>query len=220
MFIRTTGHLLAVADGIAPHVAAAEGSRLTSFPAELPADLVLPFDDFEDGDLFAHTGVRWQTFTDGVSSAALRLVGAGAAATSTAARLQGELAPGAVRGPIAQMYLPFDRGAVPVNLEHLGGVRFHVRSSRAFDVTFRCADGEFGKELEPSEEWRLVELGAEELMPVPTDAAAVDWNGTECVGLYLSRRGAANVGDFWFEIDEITFYGADAWLARRGPSRP
>jgi outer membrane protein assembly factor BamB len=214
MFIRTTGHLLAVTDGIAPRVSAARESRPTSFPAELPARLVLPFDDFEDGDLRARTGVRWQTFTDGVSSAALRLVDAGAASTSTAARLDGALALGAVRGPLAQMYVPFDRGAVPVNLEHLGGIRFYVRSSRAFDLTFRCADGEFGKELEPSEQWRLVELGADELMPVPADATGA-WNGTECVGLYFSRRGAASVGDFWFEVDEITLYGASAWTSIR-----
>jgi hypothetical protein len=32
--------------------------------------------------------------------------------------------------------------------------------------------------------------------------------------LYFSRRGASNIGEFWFEVDEITFYGADAWELR------
>ena len=49
MFIRTTDHLLAVTDGIAPEVAVAEGSSSTPFPAELAAGLTLPFDSFEDG---------------------------------------------------------------------------------------------------------------------------------------------------------------------------
>lgn len=100
------------------------------------------------------------------------------------------------------MYLPFDRGAVPVNLGNLGRVRFYARGSRSFELTFRCADGEFGKALDVSEEWRLVELGADELAPIPALVEAVDWNGTECIGLYYSRRGAASLGEFWFEVDD------------------
>ncbi len=214
LFIRTTGHLFAVTDGIAPDVATAGGTSLTPFPADLAPDLVLPLDGFDDGDLLAHTGVRWQTFTNGISAAALRLVDGGAAATSTAARLDGELAPGAARGPLAQMYLPFDRGAVPINLENLGGVRFYARGGHAFELSFRCGDGEFGKELKASEEWRLVELGADELTPIPGPAPAVDWSGADCIALYFSRRGDANIGAFWFEVDEITFYGVDAWKSR------
>ena len=218
MFIRTTDHLLAVTDGIAPEVAVAEGSSSTPFPAELAAGLTLPFDSFEDGDLLAHTGVRWQTFTNGVSAAALRLVDGGAAATSSSARLDGELALGAARGPLAQMYLPFDRGAVPINLENLGGVRFYARGSSSFELTFGCAGGEFGKEIPAAEEWRLVELVASELTLVPEPATPVDWSGTDCRGLYFSRRGDANLGEFWFEVDEITFYGVDAWELRDGSS--
>jgi len=215
IFIRTTGHLVAVTDGIAPVAAATEDSSSAPFPAELAAGLVLPFDDFEDGDLFAHTGVRWQTFTNGVSTATLRLVDGGAAATSTAARIDGELAIGAARGPLAQMYQPFDRGAVPISLENLGGVRFYARGSHPLELTFACAGGEFGKEVEVSEEWRLIERGANELAPISGPApAAVDWSGTDCRGLYFSRRGAANIGEFWFEVDEITFYGVDAWQLR------
>lgn len=215
LFIRTTGHLVAVTDGIAPAGATAEeASSLTPFPAELAADQVLPFDGFEDGDLYAQTGVRWQTFTDGVSTAALRLVDGGAAATSTAARLDGELARGAARGPLAQMYVPFDRGAMPIDLEHLGGVRFYARGGGAFELSLGCRDGEFGRTLEASEEWRLVELGADALAPVPGAAPAGDWSGTDCVGLYFSRRGDANIGTFWFEVDEITFYGRGAWGSR------
>ena len=125
------------------------------------------------------------------------------------------LCSGAARGPLSQVYQPFDRGAVPVDLRNLGGIRFYARGSGAFELTFRCADGEFGEEIEASDEWRLVELGAEELRPIPTPPAAVDWNGEECVGMYFSRRGAANTGEFWFEIDEINFYGSDAWSSGR-----
>ena len=56
LIIRTTGHLVAVRDGIAPTIAEAKPSS-APFPAALAADRVLPFEDFEDGDLFAHTGV-------------------------------------------------------------------------------------------------------------------------------------------------------------------
>ena len=201
-------------DSVSPSPDVTTAAVPTAFPATFAAALVLPFDDFEDGDLFSHTGVRWQTFTNGVSTADLRLVDGGAAATSTAARIDGELALGAARGPLAQMYQPFDRGAVRISLENLGGVRFYVRGSRAFELTFRCGGGEFGKELEASEEWRLVELDANELAPIAAAPAATDWSGTGCVGLYFSRRGDENIGEFWFEVDEITFYGVDAWELR------
>ena len=221
IFIRTTGHLLAVTNSIAPEVALAEGFSSAPFPTELAADQVLPFDDFEDGDLLAHTGVRWQTFTNGVSGAALQLVDNGAAATAQAARLEGKLTLGAARGPLAQMYQPFDRGAVPINLENLGGIRFYARGSSPFELTLRCGDGEVGKELDTSEEWQLIELSADELTPISGSPQVVDWrwgaggwSGNGCIGLYFSRRGASNIGEFWFEVDEITFYGADAWELR------
>ena len=212
MIIRTTGHLVAVRDGIAPTRAAARPST-PPFPEVFASDQVLAFDDFEDSDLFAHTGVRWQTFTNGVSSADLALA-AGGADTSLAARVDGTLATGAERGPLAQMYQPFDRGAQPVNLENLGGIRFHARGSHAFELTFRCSGVGFGQAVEVSEDWRLVELGADELIPVAVPADAAIWDGANCTGLYLSRRGESELGDFWFEVDEFTLYGKDAWESR------
>ena len=221
IFIRTTNHLLAVTDGIAPAVAAAEESSLTPFPAELAADAELPFDSFEDGDLFANTDVRWQTFTNGVSAASLRLVDGGAASTSAATRLDGELVLDAARGPLAQMYQPFDRGSVPISLENLGGIRFYARGSRPFELTIRCRPVQFGKELEVSEEWGLVELNADELVQIGGQSPAAEWSGANCDAVYFSRRGDANLGEFWFEVYEITFYGVDAWELRdRSPRRP
>ena len=218
MYIRTIGHLLAVTDGIAPAVAAAEEPSSTPFPAALAADLELPFDSFEDGDLFANTDVRWQTFTNGVSAAALRLVDGGAAGTAAAARLDGELVLGAAHGPLAQMYQPFDRGSVPISLENLGGIRFYARGCHPFELTIRCRPVEFGKELEVSEEWGLVELTADELAQIGGPSPAAEWSGANCDAVYFSRRGDANVGEFWFEVDEITFYGVDAWdLRDRSP---
>lgn len=214
IFVRTAGHLLALTDGIAPEVAATKNSAATPFPAELPGGLTLPFDSFEDGDLFANTGVRWQTFTNGVSEATLQLVEGGGAGTSKAARVEGELALGAERGPLAQMYVPFDRGAMPIGLEELGGVRLYVRGSNPIELTFRCGRNEFGKELETSQEWRRIDLGADELMQFGAPTAAVDWSGANCRGLHLSRRGDVNLGEFWFEVDEIIFYGVEAWKLR------
>lgn len=214
IFIRTTDHLFAVAEGFAPTVASSERATSIPFPAELTAALVVPFDDFEDGDLFAHTGVRWQTFTNGVSAARLRLVDGGAGGSATAARLTGELALGAARGPLAQMYVPFDRGAVRADLGNLGGVRFYARGSSSFDLSLRCTGGGSGTQLEVSEQWRLFELGADELTQTFARPPTAAWSGTACVGLYFSRRSAANIGEFWFEVDEITFYGADAWESR------
>ena len=213
MIIRTTGHLVAVRDGIAPTMATG-GPSSSPFPETFAPELVLPFDDFEDGDLFAHTGVRWQTFTNGVSSADLVLVDGGAASTPTAVRIDGDLAIGAVRGPLAQMYQPFDRGAQPISLEGFGGIRFHVRGSHAFEMTFRCSGVDFGKKIEVSEDWRVVELGADELAPVAVPPDAANWDGANCTGLYLSRRGESELGEFWFEVDEFTFYGKDAWESR------
>jgi outer membrane protein assembly factor BamB len=213
LIIRTTGHLVAVREGIAPTMAEAKPSS-TPFPPVFAPDLVLPFDDFEDGDLFAHTGVRWQTFTNGVSNADLSLVEGGAASTPTAARVDGELTIGAVRGPLAQMYQPFDRGAEPVSLENLGGIRFHARGSHAFELTLRCTGVDFGMKLEMSEGWQSFELAAGELAPVAVPRDAAYWDGDACVGLYLSRRGETELGEFWFEVDEFTFYGEDAWESR------
>ncbi|MCY3746777.1 MAG: PQQ-binding-like beta-propeller repeat protein, partial [Acidobacteria bacterium] len=213
LIIRTTNHLVALRDGIAPTMAASKPSS-TPFPEDLAADQVVAFDDFEDGDLFAHTGVRWHTFTNGVSSADLSLIAGGAAATPAAARVDGTLASGAARGPLAQMYQPFDRGGNPISLENLGGIRFHARGSHAFELTFRCSGVGFGKRVEVADDWRLVELGADDLKPVEVPEGAALWDGARCTGLYLSRRGEAELGEFWFEVDEFTLYGEDAWESR------
>ncbi len=214
IFIRTTGHLYAVEAGIAATVVAPAETPLPPFPAEFAPDLVLNFDDFEDGDLIANTGVRWQTFTNGVSTASLQLVDGGAAGTTKAARLTGELALGAARGPLAQMYLPFDRGAMSTNLANLGGVRFWARGSGAVDISFNCrGGGGSGAEFDVSEEWRLIEIGVNELTTTFADPPSAAWIGEACVGLYLSRRSAANTGEFWFEIDEVVFFGVGASAA-------
>ena len=213
LIIRTTNHLVAVRDGIAPTMAASTSSS-GPFPEVFASDLVLPFDDFEDGDLFAHTGVRWHTFTNGVSSADLSLAAGGAASTPAAARVDGTLAAGAVRGPLAQMYQPFDRGGHPVSLEGLGGIRLHARGSHAFELTFRCSGVDFGAEVAISEEWQAVELAADQLVPVAVPEDAALWDGANCTGIYLSRRGESELGAFWFEVDEFTLYGKDAWEAR------
>ncbi len=210
IFIRTTGHLYAVEAGVAPTAAAPEDAPLPPFPAEFPPDLVLDFDDFEDGDLIANTGVRWQTFTNGVSTAGIELVDGGAEETTRAARLTGELSVGAARGPLAQMYLPFDRGAVRTSLANLGGVRFFARGSGSFDVSFNCGQGGSGREIEVSEQWRLIEIDVNELTSTFADPPSAPWVGARCVGLYLSRRSEANMGEFWLEVDEIVFYGAEA----------
>jgi len=213
LIIRTTNHLVALSDGIAPTMAASKPSS-TPFPENLAPDQVLAFDDFEDGDLFAHTGVRWHTFTNGVSSADLSLIAGGGASTPAAARVDGTLASGAARGPLAQMYQPFDRGGNPVSLENLGGIRFHARGSRAFELTVRCSGVGFGKRVEVADDWQLVELGADELKPVEVPEGAALWDGARCTGLYLSRRGESELGEFWFEVDEFTLYGEDAWESR------
>ncbi len=215
MFIRTTEHLVAVSGepGALGTDAAARPSP-AEFPESVAPDLALPFDDFEDADYFAETGVRWQTFTNGVSTADLSLVEGGAADTTMAARVDGELAIGAARGPLAQMYQPFDRGAVPVNLESLGGIRFFARGSHDFQLTFNCADGEFGQEVTLSEGWQLVEISAEELVRLAGQGPDVAWTGEACRFLTFSRRGEQSLGTFWFEVDEITVYGADAWQER------
>ena len=149
--------------GIAPTVAAADDTTLPPFPAVFEADAVLAFDNFEDGDMIANTGVRWQTFTNGVSSADLELVDAGAEGTAKAARVTGALTMGAARGPLAQMYLPFDRGAVAADLQSLGSLSFYARGSSSLDVSFLCGEGGSGAEVELSEEWQLVELDVDDL---------------------------------------------------------
>ena len=204
IIIRTTRQLVAAAEGAAPARTAAR-TAATPFPAALAAGETLALDDFEDGDLLSHTGVRWQTFTNGVSSARLQLAEGGAA------RVEGTLAAGAARGPLAQMYQPFDRGAAPVSLENLGGVRLRARGNRDFEMTIRCGGAAFGAELDVSGEWRQIELGVGELAPIAGDAA---WSGAGCVGIYLSRRGEADLGEFWFEVDDITLFGSEAWESR------
>lgn len=206
ILIRTTSRLVAAADGIAASAAPARPSR-APFPEAFAAETTLALDDFEDDDLYATTGVRWQTFTNGISNAELRLVRPGAGSTGAAVRVEGELALGAERGPLAQMYQPFDRGAMPVDLRGLGGLRFHARGNRPFDLSIRCADGEFRREVPVSEEWRPFEIPVESLTPLRPDNAETPWTGDRCVGIYFSRRGTADPGPFRFELDEITLYG-------------
>ncbi len=200
LFVRTTQGLVATARGIAP-ARAASGAPFTPFPAELDATAELPLDDFEDGDLFSHTGVRWQTFTNGVSTADLSL-------SDGAARLEGVLAAGAARGPLAQMYQPFDRGAAPVDLRNLGGVRVSARGSHPFRLTIRCDGVEYGAELAAAADWRDYRLTPGEFEPP-------SWSGAACDGMYFSRRGAADLGPFWFEVDRITLFGSETAEAAR-----
>ena len=64
-----------------------------------------------------------------------------------------------------------------------------------------------------------MELGVPEFLPVAGPADAADWSGADCVGLYFSRRGESDLGEFWFEVDEISFYGTGAWPSRAGSAR-
>ena len=213
VIVRTTGGLFAAAEGIAPRAAAADIAA-PPFPTAFGAGQTLALDDFEDSDLFSSTGVRWQTFTNGVSTADLRLTAGATGSTTAAARVDGDLRDGAARGPLAQMYQPFDRGAAAVGLEALGGIRFRARGSHAFEVTIRCVAGEFGGEAPASPDWRPVEIGVEDFHWLAGRAEGGVWDGAGCVGLYFSRRGESDLGEFWFEVDEITLYGRDAWASR------
>ncbi len=212
--IRTTDRLVAAVEGAAGTAAGPlAGSGTDPFPEALGPGAALELDDFEDGDLFSNTGVRWQTFTNGVSRVGLSLVEGGAAGSATAVRVEGELIAGAERGPLAQMYQPFDRGAAPVRLADLGGVRLHARGSRPFQLTIRCGGVEYGSEIDVTEAWRPVELGSDRLGPIGAPDADA-WSGEACGGFYLSRRGEDELGPFWFEVDGITFFGAEAWESR------
>ena len=217
LIVRTTGHLVAAAEGIGA-VRTAAAPAAAPFPAALVAEQVLPLDDFEDGDLFSHTGVRWQTFTNGISGAELELVAGGPGTSRGAARVEGELASGAARGPLAQMYQPFDRGAAPIVLEDLGGVRLHARGSKEFQLTIRCDRIEYGTVVEASPEWSPFEVSAADLVPIGVSSEPGTWTGARCDGIYLSRRGETDLGPFWFEVDEITLYGTRAWESREAVS--
>ncbi len=211
--IRTTDRLVAAMDGVS--LATAEGDALfgtTPFPDALAPGATLPLDDFEDGDLFSGTGVRWHTFTNGVSTADISIVRGGP--SGAAARVDGELASGAERGPLAQMYQPFERGAAPVDLGGLGGIRLEARGSHPFQLTIRCRGTEYGTEIEVSETWERFEVAADALAPLRVTVDTEPWSGDRCGGFYLSRRGDADLGPFWFEVDGIVLYGTDAWADR------
>ncbi len=212
--VRTTDRLVAAVEGASTTPVAVSIADRTPFPAALGAAEVLALDNFDDGDLFSETGVRWQTFTNGVSTAGLRLVDSGAGDGGSAVRVDGELLTGAARGPLAQMYQPFDRGAAPVSLRDLGGIRFHARGSRPFQLTIRCGRAEYGIEVAASDDWRPVEIEAGSLasFAAPTEAEA--WSGDRCGGIYFSRRGEGELGPFWFELDAISLFGSAAWESR------
>ncbi len=206
VLVRTTDGMVAVTEGIAP-TRTASGDPFMYFPAVLEPTAELPLDDFEDGDLFSHTGVRWQTFTNGVSTADLGSVSGGAGGSERAARVDGVLAAGAARGPLAQMYQPFDRGAAPVDLGALGRIRFSARGSHPFQVTIRCNGVEYGTELAVTGDWQDYELTPGDLAPLAGREDPPAWSGEACDGMYFSRRGESDLGEFWFEVDGITLSG-------------
>ena len=191
IFIRTTGHLVAVTDGIAPtRSRRRRDPRRLRFPPSWPPGSCCP-----------STASKMETCSRTPVFAGKRSPTASPRQTlrssTTAPRqprpppgLDGELALGAARGPLAQMYQPFDRGAVPISLENLGGVRFYARGSHAFELTFGCAGGEFGKELDVSEEWRLVELGADELAPISGPAPLRSIGAAPIAAACTSRAAA------------------------------
>ena len=113
------------------------------------------------------------------------------------------------------MYQPFDRGAEPVSLENLGGIRFHARGSHAFELTLRCTGVDFGMKLEISEDWQSFDLAARRA-GARRGARGMRPTGTATgVSGSISRAGAkrslASSGSRW---TSFTFYGEDAWESR------
>lgn len=213
--VRTTDRLVAASEGASgTPVAETAVSDRTPFPEAIAADAVIELDDFEDADLFSNTGVRWHTFTNGESDIGLRLIPGGDPAAGGAVRARGELVPGAARGPLAQMYQPFDRGGARVELTELGGVRLHARGAQPFWLTIRCRGVEYGAEVEVTDAWSLVEVGTDAFRPLAAAPEAEGWTGRGCDGLYFSRRGGEDLGPFEFELDGIELFGKKAWESR------
>ncbi len=208
VLVRTASGLVAATEGVAP-TRTASGDSFAFFPREPGAAFEIALDDWEDGDLFSHSGVRWHTFTNGASSADASVVSPGADGQGSAARLDGVLEEGAARGPLAQLYQPFDRGAAPVNLEDLGRIRLSARGSHPFELTVRCRGVEYGVELPVTDEWSEFHLGPERFAALAGRPDPPPWSGRECDGIYFSRRGASDLGSFWFELDGLSLSGTE-----------
>ena len=154
---------------------------------------------FDDGAVGAAFGAGWQISTDsmmgGKSQAAMKVVSGGAAGTTHALEVSGEMAAGAPYPWAGAMFFPASTPMTPVDLSKFKEIVFCVRGDGGSLMVFATRLGRVPAvhPFAASSEWREV--------VVPLKSLGLD--GSDVSGLLFSASDRP--GPFRFAVDEVRF---------------
>ena len=154
---------------------------------------------FDDGAVSAAFGAGWQTSTDsmmgGKSKADMKVVSGGAAGTTHALEVSGEIAAGAPYPWAGAMFFPASTPMTPVDLSKFKEIVFWVRGDGGSLMVFATKLGRVPAvhPFATSSEWREVVVALKSL----------GLDGSDLSGLLFSASDRP--GPFRFAVDEIRF---------------
>ena len=154
---------------------------------------------FDDGAVSAAFGAGWQISTDammgGKSKADMKVVSGGAAGTTHALEVSGEMAAGAPYPWAGAMFFPASTPMTPVDLSKFKEIVFWVRGDGGSLMVFATTLGRVPAvhPFAASSEWREV--------VVPLKSLGLD--GSDLSGLLFSASDRP--GPFRFAVDEVRF---------------
>lgn len=175
------------------------------------AELILPVDDFADGDIEAESGLSWIVVGDdllgGASSASLVVSPSGAGDSDGALRFEGQVEEG-FAAPFLGTWSPLTPGGRSIDLSAYRGLRFLVRGSGgSFQAGVRLAGGSnFMASFTVVDDWRSVEIPFDTLHLSGPAHQEADWSAKDAAWIGFTTEPGF-LGQFDIEIDSIEFYG-------------
>lgn len=180
----------------------------------LPVRAAAPqmFDDFEDGDLEASSGLSWVVLTDeqfgGTSHATAEVVDGGAAGSGKSLHFQGETTEEA-RIPVASVWAPVGKDGLAKDLSAYQGIRFFARGDGgSFTAGARRGTSQvanFAAPFTAPQEWTHVEVPFAELKQVQPAMSPQEWSAQDVLWIGFSVAPGF-IGPFDLEIDQVELY--------------
>ncbi len=191
---------------ISPGKAAFLASLLFTLPA--PGRVI---DDFEDGDLIAHTGLAWVPITDeqygGSSHVSLE-------PRRGALRIAGRAAKGAAGFVVAGAWVPLDPRGAPVDLSAFDRLRMRIRGrADGLEVGFRhgqtngTPDNRMAP-IRPRGDWQTIEIPFAELESHLPAGKAPPWDARDAWYLGVTTPPGVET-EVDVEIDDVSLLLAD-----------
>jgi hypothetical protein len=178
-------------------------------------------DDFEDGDRRARSGLSWISISDdlmgGVSTARLSIINQGAGGSRHALKVTGEIGGSPA---FAGAWVALDGRGRATDLSDFSGIRLRVRSSGKLRLSLRggaLPGGNFAASIEPSSEWKAVEVPFEMLKAVGPQSATFDPKLVRWLGVLTAAEPPAS---YEFEIDDVELVATKSGATPRESPEP